>query len=326
VSKILIKIEEVKPEPFKRIAWKLSNVCNYNCNYCYPAEKDGSSPFIDIQTNKNVVDKLCELYAGEKILFNFTGGEPTLYPHLHELFTYIKQKNENHYISMFTNGSRTTRWWDEFLEVPVVDNIYFTFHNSQVKDVDKFVAVVNTIHDKEIDGLIFFTCTDIDFEDNIKKFNYVAEKVGISCHLKKIHGPILNKYDDEQAEILQLSRIKNGLLSSTKKKKSKINSFEQYGILLYDDGSVEKLSDPQEILVRGQNKFLGWKCDIGIERLVILVDKVQRGRCGVGGTISSIYDDFTPITTPVTCNKRICICGGEFFENKSSPLISVAKK
>jgi hypothetical protein len=227
---------------------------------------------------------------------------------------------------MFTNGSRTMRWWDEFLKVPVVDNIYFTFHNSQVKDVDKFVAVVNTIHDKEIDGLIFFTCTDIDFEDNIKKFNYVAEKVGISCHLKKIHGPILNKYDDEQAEILQLSRIKNGLLSSTKKKKSKINSFEQYGILLYDDGSVEKLSDPQEILVRGQNKFLGWKCDIGIERLVILVDKVQRGRCGVGGTISSIYDDFTPITTPVTCNKRICICGGEFFENKSSPLISVAKK
>jgi sulfatase maturation enzyme AslB (radical SAM superfamily) len=100
VSKILIKIEEVKPAPFKRIAWKLSNVCNYNCDYCYPAEKDGSSPFIDIQTNKNVVDKLCELYTGEKILFNFTGGEPTLYPHLYELFAYIKQKNENHHISV----------------------------------------------------------------------------------------------------------------------------------------------------------------------------------------------------------------------------------
>ena len=224
MTKILMRIEEGKSSPFKRIEWKLSNVCNYNCDYCYPIEKDGSSPFIDIQTNKNVVDKLCELYAGEKILFHFTGGEPTLYSHLHELFAYIKQKNQNHYISMFTNGSRTMRWWDEFLAVPVLDKIYFTFHNSQVKDVDKFVEVVNTIHDLEIDGLVYFTCTDIDFDNTIKKFNYIEERVGIDCHLKKIHGPILNNYDTNQSEILSLARIKNGKLADTKKKKSIINN------------------------------------------------------------------------------------------------------
>jgi organic radical activating enzyme len=321
--KTLVKIEEIKPTPFKRVAWKLSNVCNYNCDYCYSTEKDGSSPFIDIQTNKNVVDKLCEMYAGERILFNFTGGEPTLYTHLHELFSYIKQKNENHHISMFTNGSRTVRWWNDFLEVPVIDNIYFTFHQSHVRDIDKFVEVVNTIHDKEIDGLIFFTCTDIDFDNTIQKFNYIEEKVGIACHLKKIHGPILNNYDTNQSEILSIARIKNGKLADTKKKKSVINNFKHYGKLFYNDGSIEELNDPQEILVRGQNKFLGWKCNIGIERLVILVDKVERGRCGVGGTVSSIYDDFKPIIEPVTCPRRICTCGGEFFETKSSPLARI---
>ena len=312
--KKLIKIESVKSTPFKKIDWKLGNVCNYDCAYCYPLEKDGSLPFVDIATNKAVVDKLCDMYSGERILFNFTGGEPTLYPELYELLSYIKSKNSEHFIRLITNGSRTLRWWNEFLEVPVVDNILYTFHYSQVKDVDKFIEVTNAIQDKEIEGLIFFTSTDVDFNSIQEKFEYISDRVGIECHLKKIHGPVLNKYSSEQEQILQTTRVKHGKLASTKKKHNK--EFKHHGKLYYNDGTDELIKDPQLIFINNQNKFLGWECSIGIDRLVILVDTVYRGVCKVGGPIASILDDFTPATKPVLCNIRTCNCGGEFFETK----------
>jgi len=314
--KKLIKIESVKSMPFKKVDWKLSNVCNYNCEYCYPLEKNGSLPFLDINTNKEVVDKLHNIYKDHPISFVLTGGEPTLYPNLYELCSYIKSKNKNNRISMFTNGSRTLRWWDEFLEVPMVDFIFFTFHYAQLNSVDKFIEVVNSIHHKEINGLVFFTCTDIDFNNIQEQFNYVADRVGIGCHLKKIHGPILNSYTDDQEITLQKTRRRLGLRSDSKQKSKLDNEFFHYGLLHYDDGSTELMNDPQDILIRDQNKFFGWECHIGIDRLVILVDTIYKGVCKVGGSLGAVTDDFTAAVTPVVCNRKTCTCGGEFFETK----------
>jgi organic radical activating enzyme len=315
--KKLIKIESIKNTPFKKIDWKLSNVCNYDCAYCYTVEKDGSLPFKDIVTNKAVVDKVCDMYAGEKILFTFTGGEPTLYPNLYELFSYIKKKNPDHFIRLITNGSRTLRWWNDFLEIPVVDDILYTFHYTQVKDIDMFISVVNATLDKEITGLVFFTCTDIDFDPIQEKFDYISDKVGIECHLKRIHGPILNNYTTEQDQILKTVRIKKGKLSESKKTHNK--EYHHYGKLYYHNGTTEVTEvvvDPQTILNNNENRFFGWKCSIGIDRLVILVDTIYRGVCKMGGPIGSIYDDFFPSVEPIICLRRICTCGGEFFETK----------
>jgi hypothetical protein len=69
----------------------------------------------------------------------------------------------------------------------------FTYHQSQVKNIDSFVDAVNSIHLTNVQGLVFFTCTDIDFNETIESLNYISDRVGIDCHLKKIHSSSLKK-------------------------------------------------------------------------------------------------------------------------------------
>jgi hypothetical protein len=220
---------------------------------------------------------------------------------------------------MFTNGSRTLRWWNSFLEQPIVDFIMFTYHHAQVNDRDQFIANVNSIHDYQINGLVFFTCTDIDFGRTVEDLEYISEKIGIDCHLKKIHGTILNNYTEEQHRIFLDNRVVPGKRESTKVKASE----EMYDVFIeteYIDGTLEKIHDPQEFLARGQNKFLFWDCDIGIDRIVIYSDKVYKSICQVGNPIYTIYDDFVPVTSPTKCMFNTCTCGTDIMESKRSPM------
>lgn len=315
MSKHLVKIEKITPIPFKRVEWRLSNICNYDCKYCPTESKAGDENYISIEDNLKVVDKLCELFKNERIQFTFTGGEPTLYPHLHMLFSYIKSKNKDHHIRMFTNGSRTTQWWKNFLENLNIDFIMFTYHRAQVRDINKFIEVVNTIHNTPVQGLVFLTCTDTEFDSTLEDFTFISERVGLECHLKKIHGPSLNAYNTIQNETFLKNRIVAGKLSNTKVGKHNMD-YDVFAKAYYLDGSMEIIHDPQEFVVRGQNRFLLWDCDIGKDRIIIYSDKVYKGICQVGKPLRTVYDDFTPITTSTKCHLLTCECGGDILESK----------
>jgi organic radical activating enzyme len=319
MKKPIVQLEKTAPNPFKKVEWRLSNVCNYDCPYCPDESKRGDENYLDIEINKQAVDKLCTLFNNERIQFTFTGGEPTLYPKLHELFSYIKSKNVNHQIRMFTNGSRSVRWWQEFASEPMIDFIMFTYHQSQVKNIDSFVDAVNSIHLTNVQGLVFFTCTDIDFNETIESLNYISDRVGIDCHLKKIHSSSLKKYTDEQNMVFLSNRVVKGRLAD-----SKTGSFNQeYNVYIktrYYDGFVEDIHDPQELLVRGQNRFLFWDCDIGKDRIVIYSDRVYKSICQVGTTMYTIYDDFVPVTESTKCPFSVCVCGTDIMESKRSPI------
>ena len=109
-----IKLEKLITPRFKYIEWKLHNVCNYDCSFCGEEHKDGSNRWKDLDTYKMYVDKLVAAAGDMPLWIQFTGGEPTLYPKLIELFQYMKSKGV--YTGMVTNGTRTLRWWEEFKE------------------------------------------------------------------------------------------------------------------------------------------------------------------------------------------------------------------
>jgi organic radical activating enzyme len=320
MKKPIIQLEKTTPNPFKKVEWRLSNVCNYDCPYCPDESKRGDEKYLDIEINKQAVDKLCNLFNQERIQFTFTGGEPTLYPKLYELFSYIKSKNVNHQIRMFTNASRSLRWWKEFTAIPMIDFIMFTYHQSQVKKIDDFVDAINSIHLTDTQGLVFFTCTDIDFDETIESLKYISDRVGIDCHLKKIHSSSLKKYTKEQNDIFLTNRVVSGKIADSKK-----GEYDQeYNIYIqttYYDGTVEDIHDPQELLVRGQNRFLFWDCDIGKDRIVIYSDRVYKSICQVGNTMYTIYDDFIPVTDSTKCPYHTCTCGTDIMESKRSPAL-----
>lgn len=317
MRKLIVQLEKTMPKPFKKVEWRLSNTCNYDCTYCHTESKAGDEKHLDIETNKQVVDKLDKLFNGYRIQFTFTGGEPTLYPDLYELFRYIKSKNKDHQIRMFTNGSRTKRWWHDFVSEPMIDFIMFTYHQAQVKNIDEFVDNVNSLHDTNVQGLVFFTCTHDDFDETLSSLEYISDRIGIDCHLKKIHGPILNNYTVEQNQRFLQNRIVNGKLQG--KKGTYNQDYDLYVETKYHDGSVENIHDPQEIVARGQNKFLFWECDIGKDRIVIYSDKVYKAICQVGNLLYTVYDDFIPILDSTRCTFNTCTCGTDILESKRSP-------
>jgi hypothetical protein len=58
------------------------------------------------------------------------------------------------------------------------------------------------------------------------------------------------------------------------------------------------------------NQFKDWKCNIGIESLMINWDgEVFRATCRVGGSLGNIYQGtFTIPDAPVSCTRNFCTC------------------
>lgn len=97
----------VPPEKGLDFLWlELTNQCNLQCHHCY-AE---SGPYEPLTHGLQHDDWLAILEEAAKIEcreVQFIGGEPLLYPRLHELIRFAHEQGYEH-IEVFTNGTRLT--------------------------------------------------------------------------------------------------------------------------------------------------------------------------------------------------------------------------
>lgn len=110
-----MKLDEIgfytlSDERAKNVSWTsdlqrceliLTDRCNFNCLYCrgiIPTHQGD----ISIEHAKEVVDIWA---SGNLKTIRFSGGEPTVWPHLLELVKYTKTKNSIRRIALSTNGS-----------------------------------------------------------------------------------------------------------------------------------------------------------------------------------------------------------------------------
>ena len=105
--------------------------CNLRCTHCFLGEHLSSNITFPMQELTSLVDTCPQWGTGEITLL---GGEPTLYPNVVQLVTYIQRKGLH--ARLVTNGQRGfARFMDEFdgRETPTV---YFSFDGScpQVHD------------------------------------------------------------------------------------------------------------------------------------------------------------------------------------------------
>ena len=77
-----------KPSAPYRMDLALTYRCNNDCSHCYNA-RSRRFPEMELSEWKQVIDSLWSLRIPHVV---FTGGEPTLYPGLHELVAYAEQK------------------------------------------------------------------------------------------------------------------------------------------------------------------------------------------------------------------------------------------
>jgi len=313
-----IKMERAISRRYKVVEWKLHNVCNFDCSFCGDENKIGDQRWHDISVYKNVVKKLMGQAEKENkfIWFQLTGGEPTLYPKLVELLSYIKENG--HRVAIISNGSRTIRYWKELADMNVLDILFLTHHTEQDKDEQHTIDVANIFHDTTTDVRIQVTAPIALLEEGNRRHQLFLENTGAISSLKAIfyytNGSFspreIAQYTPEQTKLLLENISRPGKLRSSKKM-AFIPMTSQFGTKMsieYNDGSSNTMS-VYELVERKLNNYNGWQCSIGRDLITIQHELIYRGVCRIGGIIGNINDeDFGFVNDDVTCTARWCTC------------------
>lgn len=322
--KELIRIESNIPSEILRIELFLSNVCNYNCWYCFPGYHEGDSLWPKFET---IVDSLSHIINHYKIFLNKTkinlhiiGGEPTLWKDFGKFVKYFKEFH-NCIISMSSNGSRTLRWWNDYGHY--VDHVMLSCHNERV-DADHIKCVADLLYTKNVtvngmvlmDPLNWNKCMEI--VHSLKNSKYFWP---ITC--LEVHNNISN-YTQEQKDFLK----------KPVKRYPEINYWLRCEKLprvkptIYFNDGTSKTVEKNWLSLNKQNYFTGWECNIGVDTFFIDKNGNVRGGCGEPlynlDYKFNIYDidfvdKFKPRAIPTVCKKvGVCDCQPETNTRKQS--------
>ncbi len=320
-----VAIHYVDPKRYDAvyIDWTLGNFCNFKCSYCPDYLHNGSNPMSDIETAKTFVKKLFNHYklnvSKKYFVFNFFGGEPTLWKSLGEFVQWIHEYSQelgvSSIIEILTNGSRTIRWWGEY--VKYFDIVKIT-HHTEFADPQHTLEVADLIVSNGKIANVQLTMIPALWNSCIEHLNIISKsKHQFQIDVKPLRidfGSKLYDYSFEQLEIFK----------QPYRKSSNMPHVENVGM-----GSKFLLSDNTEVAIRYQdlitkkeNSWLGWKCWAGVDIISIKQDgSIQiGGACAVvqKGLSNKLITDADIVfpTDPVICNQEWCSCGPDMETRK----------
>lgn len=317
-----IKVEKAVPTDQKFIEWKIHNVCNHDCSFCGARHKDGSQRWFSLEKYKEYTDKLVEACGDSPFWIQITGGEPTLFPDLLPLIAYMKSKGAM--VSLISNGSRTIRWWKELQEAHIIDYLFITYHSEQTDNYTHINEILNLFHDEPIEVICLITHSINSLEKAFEARDYLKSNTGAIVTLKSMvfgEFDIYELYTKEQIAKLKQDNWVYGDMRATKKlstlpMKHRINHTLK---VTYSKDNLSLTIDPQLLMKKKQNKFLGWDCAIGNHNMRIDHDVIYRGVCEVGGeknlndTNIQFADDY------IKCTSTQCFCGTDMIAPKILP-------
>jgi organic radical activating enzyme len=140
---------------FLSVDWCLGNYCNFSCHYCFPDSNTGTHkpPKVDNILKDNIihlVNNIRKFNTSSQILWNFAGGEPTIYKDFEVLLSFIKEINNNSCFTMVSNGSRSPAWWKK--NAKFFKQLNLSYHPTQTNN-DHFKNVIkelSTIQDLDV--------------------------------------------------------------------------------------------------------------------------------------------------------------------------------
>ena len=314
-----IKVENPVKPYYKFIDWKIHNVCNHDCSFCYSRFKDGSQRWFSLSQYKEYTDKLVESCNGQPFWIQVTGGEPTLYPDLLELMQYMKSKGAM--ISLISNGSRTIRWWQELKEAKVLNNLFITYHSEQTDDYQHIAEVINLFQDEPIEVICLMTHVLSSIDKVFQAYDYIVENTGALVTIKAM---VIGNYDIyAHYSPTQLAKLNNSNWTPGNNRKSKSLPPEQYKIshklkITYNN-DVSVITHPQQVLKQQKNHFFGWDCDIGFDNMRVDYDVIYRGVCEVGGERSLNDPEIHFTNDYVNCTSKDCYCSTDMIATKILP-------
>ena len=279
---IPIKIISTQESSTLQIRFWPTDICNFNCSYCFPGSHDAKFRF---PKNVSTVIKnfriLFDLYTAKlgKTKFHLIivgGGEPTLWPHIEQFCKEIKEQH-NVLTTIITNGSRTLRWWKD--NMTYFDDVVLSTHHEFV-DIEHQCAVGDLLYsaDIKVTGLMLMDATSwdkcvamVDRMKQSKKPWFIEAKAVVDA---PEHG--MDVYTDEQLEYLSAGIKRLPSSDWLLKRLADIRMHES--VVLFDDGTAS-VARPHDIIVNKWNYFQGWSCNVALETLLIKYDGSVTGSC-----------------------------------------------
>lgn len=321
-----IKLIEIKPnKKYLDITWNVSNFCNFKCSYCNPGNYEGTERNdgnlnIYLKNLKLITDRYLSL-GYENFKFFFSGGEPTLWRNLIPICEWIRENLPNSVIALNTNFSRPLSWWKKHIHL--FDDVVASFH-IEFSDKEKYLKNAQFVYDK----LNYFSCKMlmheerfwevVEFGNLIKETlpNYFIEWTPLFDEISKDAKPWEYK-DPAKTKFLQENSVDQ---QYTVPKKELKNSF--YTEAIWSDNS-QTPAFSNEIIVRRQNFFKGWDCNIGDSIWINQIGNVTMGTCAQVPVLGNMTGDINKIgPKKIVCKKEHCVCGTDIL----IPKIKVGKK
>lgn len=304
-------------QPNLYIDWQLGNVCNYNCYYCNDDSKLGNYRWPSYEKCTTLVDKILEHSVpihGYRT-YNLLGGEPTIWKDFGKLCKYIKEKDKNSIIQILTNGSRTTRWWEE--NKTFLDKVVISYHNNTAEP-EHIVEVVNIL--KEYVAVSIQVLMDAkNFDDCKNTFHFFINSLpGVKVGAKKLETVLGSgeymEYTEEQNMWMQWSGKLSRDNEIFKIEKKRDSEFKRILFLKDKDGVITESSN-KEIINANLNNFKNFKCKIGIDMLSIKANgNITPSSACFTDKIMGNYllgTDIKWFTEPFTCIYDKCFCGAD---------------
>lgn len=301
-------IKVINTQKIRHVEMRIGNVCNFDCSFCHSDFKDGSRRPLSLDLYKRTISNLLD-DSNIPTLITIQGGEPTLYAQLEEFLKFIKSKGG--YIQLFSNGSRTIRWWSEFLPKKLIDRLIITHHPEQNADPDHTATVLNMAKELLPDVTCSVTIVRSVFDKSLAHADKIKSQVS---NLEVTIIPVIHAelfYDIHQVytvEELEIIKNKNtGFLSEG----YVVKTFFGSTICQESTGQWHKRYG-QAMQILNENKFKGWECDAGIYRIVIETDEAYKAMCRVDGVIGKVSDGNIKYSDkPTVCQIEDCFCGAD---------------
>jgi MoaA/NifB/PqqE/SkfB family radical SAM enzyme len=296
----MFKVEHLYPhiKQSVKVEWNLGKRCNYDCSYCPAVIHDNTSPHTDINILKNAVDELSKI---NNIRISFTGGEPCVHPKILDLLEYAKPKVS--WLNVTTNGTRTAEFYVDILD-RLINHIVFSVHFEY--DYQKVIETVLNVaqHTKNKNILVHMMMLPGHLDDVFDACRRLKE-AGINYALRPIRW---TETHDVFEDMERYSADEKDFLVTQ-------NHNPPHNTMIDETESC----NTNDLLIAKTNQFKGWKCNAGLESLMINWDgEVHRATCRVGGPIGNIYEGtFVQPTEAINCTREWCTCAADINITKS---------
>lgn len=246
------------------------------------------------------------------------GGEPTLWREFDAFLDVCNARQWN--VGLVTNGTKPLEWWKT--RIALISDVTVSLH-PEFYQLEPILEKLEFLHKKRI-TCVFYLMPPQFFEKAQNDIGALFERVpDIHLQLAVVSIPdslnTIHTYSPEQQAFID--KINSRRYSHIKRELPPPAFYARSSAqVLQADNTLVDLN-PQLLKLAGKNKWSGWMCNAGIDRIHIEVNgDVHRGQCRQGGKLGNIHEGkWTFPKQPVMCTKPSCFCGNELYLKKWNP-------